>query len=228
MRGLILLTFLFFQVPSASALFGEELAPLFELVAGQIQEIERLTEQLGVAKDQQNLLIQLNSGIEKTVTQIRTLQSILERSQGLDPKEVKSISDLNDLLTRVKDVKSLIDSVIDAKIDLAEQAISKSSLQGDTTYKMGQEMISTGSQLAQESQTASPGRANQINAAASSAQMVSQGVQLQTLAQIVQLQALQLEFQKTELEQRRQLERLRRGNFERELFRQTNRKGVRK
>ena len=65
---------------------------------------------------------------------------------------------------------------------------------------MGQEMIAAGSDLAVESKTATPGRAAQITAASGAAQMLSQGVALQTLAHIAQLQAMQLELQKTQME----------------------------
>lgn len=203
--------------PTASAFLGTELGPLLQLVSGQVQELERLTQSVGVARDQVQLLRTLNDGIERTVTQIQTLQTILERSRDLNPREVKSLADLNDLLERAQGTKALIDDLLLVKVDIANQAIARSALQSDTTYRMGEEMVVTGSQLASESQRASPGRANQITAAASSAQMLSQGVELQTMSQMVQLQALLLEFQKSQVEREVRTEKLRQAQFERQL-----------
>src|SRR5690606_36559811 len=91
-----------------------------------------------------------------------------------------------------------IDEVIRMRVNLSNLAIAQSALQADTAYKMGQEMVVTGARLAEESKTASPGRAGQSAAAGSSASMLAQGVQLQTLAQLVQLQVMSLEFQKAQ------------------------------
>ena len=87
------------------------------------------------------------------------------------------------------------------KVQITDAAIAQSAVQSETSYLMGQEMVATGSVLSDESRTASPGRAAQISAAASSAQMLSQGVALQTLAHIVQLTALSVDLQKSRLEQ---------------------------
>jgi hypothetical protein len=182
------------------AFMGTELGPLLQLVSGQVRELERLAENVGVAKDQLKMLQDLNEGIDRTVNQIQSLQTIVERSQGMDPTSVQSLSDLNDLLERAQGTKGLVEDMIGVKIQLANQAISRSSTQSETAYLMGQEMVATGSQLASESQNASPGRAAQISAAAESAQMLSQGIQLQTLAQVAELQALLLEFQKSQLQ----------------------------
>lgn len=224
MRGHLVLILGLLSAPSANAFLGTEIAPLLQLVSGQVQEIQRLTESVGVAKDQVELLRGLNEGIDRAVTQIQTLHQIVERAQGLDPTAVRSISDLNDLLLRANNTKGLIEEMLELRIGLADQAIARSALQTDTAYRMGQEMVLTGSQLALESQTASPGRASQISAAAGSAQMLSQGVQLQTLAQVAELQALLLEFHKTQLAEQLRAEKLRRAQVERELVRRPSRR----
>lgn len=209
-------TALFFPTP-VCAFFGTELAPLLELVAGQVAELEKLTQTLGLAKESATYLRQLNEGIERTVDQIRSLQALLERAQGLDPKGVRSLADLNELLRKASSLKADVETLLQLKVDLAEQAIDRSALQSDTTYKMGQEMVATGAKLATESQAASPGRATQITAAASSAQMLSQGVELQTLAQVVELQALLLDFHKSQVARELQAEKARRRSFEQAL-----------
>lgn len=203
--------------------FGTEIGPLLQLVSGQIQQIQQLADQVGVAKEQQELLLQLNEGIGQVVDQIQTLQTIVERAKGLDPREVRTLSDLNDLLARAKQTQAMLAEMQAARVNLANQAITQSALQSDTAYRMGQEMVGVGSRLAQESETASPGRAHQITAAASSAQMLSQGVELQTLSQMVQLQALSLEFQKAEAERELQGEQLRRSQFQQGLKVQSKR-----
>jgi hypothetical protein len=208
------------------AFFGTELGPLLQLVAGQLTEIERLTETLGAARDQARMLRELNQGVDRAVTQIRNMQTIMERTQGLDPSSVRSLSDLNDLLARANQTKQALEGLMQAKVALADQAIASSALQSDTTYRMGQEMTVAGSQLAVESQSASPGRSSQITAAANSAQMLATGVELQTLAQIVQLQAMTLEFQKSQVEQDLYNSRLRRAAYERQLT-QVHKGGVR-
>lgn len=219
----IALSFLILVPVNGYSFFGTEIAPLLQLVSGQVQQIKQLADQVGVAKEQQELLIRLNEGIGQVVDQIQTLQTIVERAKGLDPREVKSLSDLNDLLARAKQTQAMLLEMQAARVNLANQAIAQGSLQSDTAYKMGQEMVGVGSRLAVESETASPGRAHQITAAASSAQMLSQGVQLQTLSQLVQLQALSLEFQKAEAEKELQGEQLRRNQFQRGLKLQTQR-----
>ena len=190
-----------FQVSSAQAsLFGEENVPLFQLVVGQVQEIERLAELIGAAKNQVEAIKSLNAGINKTVDQIQAIEIIIDRAQGVDPTSIKSIAELNDYLERVQDVKARMDDLMGIRVKAAEIGITQSSIQGDTAYKMGQEMISTGSTLANESRNATPGRAAQISAASGSAQMVAKGVELQTMAQMVQLQALSLDLQRSQID----------------------------
>lgn len=192
---------LLFQVSSAQAsLFGEENVPLFQLVVGQVQEIERLAELIGAAKNQVEAIKSLNAGINKTVDQIQAIEVIIDRAQGVDPTSIKSIAELNDYLERVQDVKARMDDLMGIRVKAAEIGITQSSIQGDTAYKMGQEMISTGSTLANESRNATPGRAAQISAASGSAQMVAKGVELQTMAQMVQLQALSLDLQRSQID----------------------------
>lgn len=204
--------------PSSWAFLGTELGPLLQLVSGQVAEIERLTETVGLAKDQAQYLRELNEGVEQTVFQIESIQSIIDRAQGMDPTAVRSVSDLNDLLSRAKQSKMQIEELLEAKVLIANQAIKSSAVQSDTSYRMGQEMVSTGAHLAHESKSASPGRAAQISAASGSAQMLAQGVELQTLAQIVQLQALTLEFQKTQVEREIRNEGTRRAFYEKQLL----------
>ncbi len=196
-----LICFLLIQVSSVHAsLFGEENVPLFQLVVGQVQEIERLAELIGAAKDQVEAIKSLNEGINRTVDQIQTIEAIIDRAQGVDPTSARSISDLNDYLERVQDVKARMDDLMGIRVKAAEIGISQSAIQGETAYKMGQEMIATGSVLANESKAASPGRAAQITAASGSAQMMAKGVELQTMAQLVQLQALSLDLQRSQID----------------------------
>ncbi len=200
------------------ALFGEELAPLFQLVGGQVKEIETLANQLGATKEQTKFLGDLNSGIEQTVRQIQAIQDLIERAQGLSPSAIRSIAELNDYLARVNDAKRAVDEVLSIRVQAAGVAIEQSAVQSETAYLMGQEMIATGGDLARESQTASPGRAAQITAASSSAQMLAEGVQLQTIAQMSQIQAMQLDLQRSQLEQGIDERKAGRGAFAQELM----------
>ena len=183
-----------------ASMFGEENVPLFQLVVGQVQELEKLASLVGAAKDQVEAIKSLNDGINKTVDQINTIEAIIERAQGTDPTAIKSIVELNAYLERVQDVKAQVNALMKIRLKAAENGIAESSVQSETAYKMGQEMISTGSNLANESRGASPGRAAQISAASGSAQMMAKGVELQTLSQMVQLQALMLELQRAQIE----------------------------
>lgn len=187
--------------PVKSLAFFADIGPLLQLVAGQVREIETLRSTLKVAEDQAHMLKALNDGIGRTIAQIQSLQAILDRVQGLDPKAVRSVAELNEYLNRAGAIKRDVETLLGLKISAADQAIGQTAVQAETAYLMGQEMVATGSSLAAESTTASPGRANQITAASSSASMLAQGVELQTLAQIAQLQALSLDLQKTQIEQ---------------------------
>jgi len=186
---------------AAQSVLGTDMLPLLQLVSGQVREIEALTQQLGATREQTGLLFELNDGINRVVHQIQTLEAIVERAQGVNPSAVQSLSELNSLMRRARTSQEDLQAMILIRSELADQAIGQSALQSDTAYRMGQEMVVTGSDLARESQNASPGRAAQISASAQSAQMLSQGVELQTLAQIAQLQALQLDFQKAQAAQ---------------------------
>jgi hypothetical protein len=209
---LILVAFLWST--QSHAFLGSEMIPLVQLVGGQITEIERLTENIGVAKDQMATLKELNNGVDRAMSQIYNIQSIIDRAQGLDPTATRSLSDLNDLLSRAQQSKEQIEELMVVKVQLADEAITSSAIQSDTAYKMGQEMVITGTKFAEESKTASPGRANQITAASNSAQMLANGVQLQTMSQMVQLQAMSLEFQKGQVERELQESRMRRKLYE--------------
>ncbi len=195
------------------------MAPLLQLVAGQVSELERLAEQVGIARDQQDLLFKIHEGIGKTVQQIQAIEALVERAQGLDPREVRSLADLNHLLQRAGETKVAVETIIVAKLALADSAVERSALQSDTSYRMGQEMIVAGGDLARESAVASPGRATQISAAADSAQMLGQGVQLQMLSQLIQLMAMTVEFQKEQISRELRAERSRRESYRKGLMR---------
>ena len=185
---------------SSYALFGAEMVPLMKLVGWQVVEIEKLAQILHASKDQVDAIRALNEGIKKTVEQIESLEVIIDRAQGVDPTAIRSLSDLNDFLERVQSVKQYVDDMMEIRIKAASIAIAQSAVQSDTSYKMGQEMIGTGTQLARESRGASPGRAAQITAAANSADMVAKGVELQNMSQLVQLQAVSLDLQRAQIE----------------------------
>lgn len=212
---------LFFSL-QAKAFFGTEMGPLIQLVAGQLQEIEKLSRQVGLAENQIQYLTALNDGIDKTVHQIQSVQSIYERAQGLDPREIKSLSDLSSYLDRARETKIAVEELLALKVGLAGQAVESSALQADTSYRMGQEMVTVGAALAQESQQASPGRAAQISAAASSAQMLSSGVELQTLSQLVQLQAMNLELQRSLIDRDLQADKTRQKQFQQSLLKNSS------
>ena len=225
--SILIVTYAVLWSRPAQAILGLEIGPMLQLVAGQVKEIEHLTEQVGIAKENRDLLIALNRGIDRTVDQIQSIQTIVERAQGLDPSAIRSISDLNEFLSRVREARRSMDELMGIRLEAARVAIAQSALQGETAYVMGQEMIVTGGSLARESEQASPGRAQQIAAASGSAQMLGSGVGLQTLAQIAQLQAMQLELQRAQLESTLEERRQSRAFFERELSAQRSGKGAR-
>ena len=182
-----------------ASIFGEETVVLTKMLANQLVELERLAESVGVAKERRDMLINAYRGIERVTQQIEAVQIIIQRAQGLDPSSIQRISDLTFLINEAKDLRRSTLDLLGVKLDIAEQAIAQGSLQADTTYKMGQEMVGLGAKLAQESRAASPGRASQISAAAASSQMIGQGVLLQNVAQQTQLLAMTLELQKSRI-----------------------------
>jgi hypothetical protein len=206
--ALIFLALLPFE--ANASLFGEENVPLYKLVLGQVMELQRLAESVGIEREQMKLLIQINEGIERTTSQINSMEAIVQRAQGLDPKSIRRISDLTGQINELKALKTDVEDLVAVKLLLSEQAVAQSAIQSDTAYKMGQEMIGTGTVLAADARRASPGRAAQISASAQSAGMLSQGVMLQTMAQMTQIQAMSLELQKTEMEKNLNAERGRR------------------
>jgi hypothetical protein len=177
------------------------------MLGNQVTELQRLADNVGIAKNQRDLLVQINEGIGKTTSQIRTIQDIIERSQGVDPTSIRSLSDLNNTIEEMQYISSQTQELVLVKLFLCNQAVDQASLQSDTSYKMGQEMVSLGSQLAEESKTASPGRAEQITASAASAQTLATGVELQTMAQMSQLLALELDLHKSQMEKELRTER---------------------
>lgn len=196
--SLVMLSFLFaFQ--SRASIFGEENIALTKLVVGQIEEIRQLTETLGVAKDQMEILRRINDGIYRATATISTIEEIVRRAKGLDPKSIRRISDLTILVYELKGLHSETQRLLILKTEIADEAIMQAGTQSETAYLMGQEMIRTGGTLSAEAQTASPGRAAQITASSSANSMLSDGVQLQTLAQIAQMQAISLDLQKSQV-----------------------------
>ncbi|MBI2712581.1 MAG: hypothetical protein HYX41_07000 [Bdellovibrio sp.] len=196
----VLLLSLLTPTVSKASMFGEETAVLLEVVANQLTELGKLAENIGVSKEHLQMLYQINDGVQQVTRQIQALQSIVDRAQGVDPTAIRSLADINRSIEDMKAISGDIQELIFVKLLLCNQTIEQAYLQSDTAYKMGQELATTGSQLALESQTASPGRAQQITASASVAQMLASGVQLQTMAQMSQLLAMHLDLQKTEIE----------------------------
>ncbi len=91
----ILALFSLVPVPLAKAsLFGEENIPLMKLVLGQIIELEKLASAVEIAKEQQELLQQINAGVSRTIAQIEAIEEILTRAQGLDPRNIRRVSEL--------------------------------------------------------------------------------------------------------------------------------------
>jgi hypothetical protein len=168
----------------------------------------------------------VNKGINRDTTQLDAIDTIIQRAQGLDPTSIKRVSDITNMLYDLKTMKTNVEELVMVKLLLSEKAIGQSALQSETAYKMGQEMIGTGSILASEAKSASPGRSAQIAASAQTSNMVSQGVMLQTMAQMTQLQALNLELQKSQLQKEIYTERSRRSFLASELVKP--KKGARK
>lgn len=205
-----LVILLLFSCPTEASIFGEENIALMKLVFGQISELEKLTEAIGVAKENRDLLIEINEGINKVTNQLDAIDEIVRRSARLDPTSIRKISDLTNLINDAKTLSRDADALVSAKLMLTNEAILTSGLQSETAYSVGQEMIKAGSEYSAESRTASPGRAAQISAAASAAQMMATGTLLQTMSQMTQLQAIDLEFKKSEVERTRSSESERR------------------
>jgi hypothetical protein len=194
---ILLLWFALGTMTCHASIFGEENIPLMKLVAGQIVELDRLAQTLEIAKDQRSLLLEANRDINLVITQIEAIDQIVERAQGLNPKSIRSISELNWQLNEMKDVAFETERVLTWKLALVDETVAGAALTSETAYVTGQEMIGTGRDLANESRTASPGRASQIAASAQSAQMLAEGVQLQSLAHLIQIQAESLDLQKS-------------------------------
>lgn len=183
-----------------ASMFGEETPVLLEMVANQLTELQHLSESVGIAKNQIQMIYDINEGVQKVVSQIKALQSIIDRAQGIDPTSIRSLSDINRTIDDMRMMSSEIQDLLIVKMVLCNEAVEEASLQSDTAYKMGQELANTGAELAAESKTASPGRAGQITASASAAQMMAMGVELQTMAQMSQLLAFSLDLQKSQME----------------------------
>lgn len=196
------LVFLVLASSARASIFGEENIALMKLVVGQIVELEKLAAALEVAKEQRDLIEQINAGVNRTIAQIEAIEEILNRAQGLDPRNIRRISELTDAILEVRELKRRAQDIQNTRILIANNAIAQSGLQAETAYTMGQEMIRTGTDLSREAASASPGRSAQITATAQSAQTLSSGVVLQTLSHIAQLQAVSLEFQKAQAESR--------------------------
>ena len=208
--------------PTRASIFGEENIALTKLVVGQIEEIRQLTEALGVAKDQVETLRKINEGIYRATATIETIQEVTRRAKGLDPKSVRRISDLTSLIYELKGLRSETQRLLVLKTEIADEAIMQAGTQSETAYLMGQEMIQTGGSLATEAQSASPGRAAQISASSTANSMLSQGVQLQTLAQIAQMQAISLDLQKTQIAESAKAETERSGLYARQISAQSD------
>jgi hypothetical protein len=204
-----------------ASIFGEENIALSKLVLGQIQEISHLAEIVGASKDNLRALEQINSGINQVTNTINALEEIKRRAQGLDPKSARRASDLARLIQELKRLREDVRGVMIIRLALADESISQASVQSESAYLMGQEMIKVGSGLSQEAHVASPGRAAQISAAANSSAMLSEGVQLQTLAHIAQLQSMSLELQKSQMERDLQLSDERERLYKERLARPT-------
>lgn len=205
MRKFFILLFLL-TPPAEASIFGEENIALMKIVLGQIAELEKLTEALGVAKESRDALIAINDGVNKVVNQLEGIDEIVRRAERLDPRAIKRISDITRLINDTKTLAKDLDLLIDAKILSMDEAVQASALQSETAYSVGREMVLSGARFSSEARTASPGRAAQISAAASSAQMVATGTLLQTMSQMNQMQAIDLELKRAELEKGQKLE----------------------
>ncbi len=191
----------FLGTPPAHSVGVTEVLDVLKLISNQATEIQKLTE-LVDASDRNIALIQnLNQGIERTVAQIQSIETVYSRVQGLDPTGVRSLSELNHRLAETKALVRDSSQTLLLKSQLIEASVGQASLQSETTYLMGQEMAKVGGELARESRSASPGRAAQISASAASSQMLAQGVELQALAHLIQLQAQSLDLQKSMMTQ---------------------------
>jgi hypothetical protein len=205
MRNFFILFFLL-APPVEASIFGEENIALMKIVMGQIAELEKLTEAIGVAKENRDALIAINDGINKVVNQLESIDEIVRRAERLDPRAIKRISDITRLINDTKTLAKDLDLLIDAKIVSMDEAVQASALQSETAYSVGREIVLSGARFSSEARTASPGRAAQISAAASSAQMMATGTLLQTISQMNQMQAIELELKRAELEKEQRSE----------------------
>ena len=227
MRSLFI-SFIFILTASnaKASMFGEENIALLKLVAGQLEEIQQLTEAAGAAKNQVEILRQLNDGINRVTATIQTIEEITKRAKGLDPTSVKRLSDITQLVNEVQELKRQTEEILIVKTQIADEAIMSAGVQSETAYLMGQEMIGTGGTLTEEAATASPGRAAQITASSSANSMLAQGVELQTLSHIAQMQAVQLDLQKSMIVRDAQLETDRQNIYSQSVGTQAGSTGI--
>ena len=196
---------------ACASIFGEETAVLLNVLANQLTELQKLSDSVGIAKNQRDFLVEINDGVQKTTQQINSIQDVMERVQGVDPTSIRSLSQLNQSIDDLKYASGEIQQLLIYKLTLCDEAVEEAGIQSDTAYRMGQEMADLGAKLSEESKTASPGRAQQISAAAASSQMLAVGVELQTLSHVSQLLAMSLDLQKAQMEKELKLEQTKRS-----------------
>jgi hypothetical protein len=189
-----------------ASMFGEENVPLYKLVMGQILELEKLAEALNIAKEDRAFLLEINDGINRVTSQLESIEEIVKRAEKLDPKSIRRISDITNLINDAKSLDRDINALLQAELLLTESAVRASSLQSETAYSVGKELIVTGSSLSREARTASPGRAAQISAAAGTSQMLAMGTLLQTISHLTEIETISLELKKSELQQNLRIE----------------------
>ena len=185
-----------FNISASLAFFGAEEIQLAQMITNQLTELKTLTELVGVSSQQTQVLLEINSGVEQTIRTLKTLESLVKRAEGVSTKPIQNLSELNSAITEAKMIKEELITILNLKLSLIDQSVEEAAIQSDTSNRMGQEMIKLGNYYSNEVQSASPGRAAQLSAANLTHHTLSLGVMMQTLAQIAQIQAMQLDLMK--------------------------------
>ncbi|MCM0604478.1 MAG: hypothetical protein KA715_00135 [Xanthomonadaceae bacterium] len=208
------------------AFFGAEEIQLAQMITNQLTELKTLTELVGVSSQQTQVLLEINSGVEKTIQTLRTLESLVKRAEGVSTKPIQNLSELNSAISEAKMIKEELITILNLKLSLIDQSVAEAAIQSDTSNRMGQEMIKLGNYYSGEVQSASPGRAAQLSAANLTHHTLSLGVMMQTLAQIAQIQAMQLDLMKNAASRDINAQVSQRTILSRQLS-QTSKRGVR-
>ena len=175
---------LVFPRPSRADLFGGDVVVLTKILVQTIQQLIQLKKLVGSAKDELNLIRNINRGINDSLHLLKTIDP------NIDPGLFKNWNEVSSTIRQMERLYGTIKNVKDGKLyRLNDQSIAEAIVFNNKVFKHAKQTDQIGESIKDYSHQVSPGGAQKLTAQSMGVLLHVQNNNLRTQAKSLKLQA---------------------------------------